>query len=486
MHYLLCLFQKQPRRQPSPYHSPHLKMCPIWHTHYPQKCHPPRHAHHERHYRRTPTRIPASTLLSRRAPPPKTPQWVCVDVVEVCFHFISASTSTSAATAAMSWLLVETPGGGVCQNFGCFNFQDQTLFWPYLRNGTKPLSEPVLTNHQRSLLAFTNHDIYPCYEFENYWLNITAASPRSLGGANKLMSHDWVHLFLSDATETQDASQQQPARGEPRGLGAGHKGTWWPRTNHFIIIITLLAQVGQQYRLCIVCWLIDGLAQGCSISVVFAMETQQSLICFPDIGRVPTALQNSGKINFSANSDNFQNPQAIWNFAKNSGNFIEVGQFSVKMVSLVQDCSISIANVLEITQSCTKPSTWFWFLIHLISSPSDVMPGTSVGSLPQSFPKFQHPSHELLKENGFVWCVYNKYRAKCIKGKRTFDSQLIVRTANMSWRTCVVIKQIQSNSSLKICQAYFLCRQVVSLFTNKKWTLVCGVKMIMWLVLSIK
>ena len=383
MHYLLCLFQKQPRRPPSLYHSPHLKTCPTWHTHYPQKCHPPPHAHHERHYRRTPTRIPASTLLSRRALPPKIPQWVCVDVVVssqsgvLYFHFVSPSTSTS---AAISWVLMtkqnmlklrllgqrKNRSGKILmafwwklqvdwifffffQNFGCFNFQDQTLFWPYLRNGTKPLREPVLTNHQQSLLAFTNHDIYPCYEFENYWFYFTAASPRSLGGANKSMSHDWVHLFLSDATETQDASQQQPARGEPRGLGAGHKGTWWPRTNHFIIIITLLTQVGQQYRLCVVCWLIDGLAQGCSISVVFAMETQQSLICFPVIGRVPTALQNSGKMNFSANSDNFQNPQAIWNFAKNSGNFIKVGQFSVKMVSLVQDCSISIANALEIT-----------------------------------------------------------------------------------------------------------------------------------------
>ena len=31
---------------------------------------------------------------------------------------------------------------------------------------------------------------------------------------------------------------------------------------------------------------------------------------------------------------------------------------------LVQDCSISIANVLEVLQSCTKPSIWFEFDIQ--------------------------------------------------------------------------------------------------------------------------
>ena len=38
--------------------------------------------------------------------------------------------------------------------------------------------------------------------------------------------------------------------------------------------------------------------------------------------------------------------------------------------NLVQDCSISIANALEILQSCTKPSTYFvypkYYLLPLI------------------------------------------------------------------------------------------------------------------------
>ncbi|KAK2093509.1 La ribonucleoprotein domain member 1 [Saguinus oedipus] len=44
------------------------------------------------------------------------------------------------------------------------------------------------------------------------------------------------------------------------------------------------------------------------------------------------------------------------------------------------------------------------------SSPSEGTPTVgSYGCTPQSLPKFQHPSHELLKENGFTQHVYHKY-----------------------------------------------------------------------------
>ena len=42
--------------------------------------------------------------------------------------------------------------------------------------------------------------------------------------------------------------------------------------------------------------------------------------------------------------------------------------------------------------------------------------GSSVGSAPSSLPSFQHPSHALLKENGFTQHVYTRYRARCLKG----------------------------------------------------------------------
>uniref|UniRef100_UPI00358FA217 la-related protein 1B-like n=2 Tax=Myxine glutinosa TaxID=7769 RepID=UPI00358FA217 len=46
---------------------------------------------------------------------------------------------------------------------------------------------------------------------------------------------------------------------------------------------------------------------------------------------------------------------------------------------------------------------------------------TSVGSLgttPQQLPKFQHPSHQLLKENGFTQQVYHKYHRKCLNDRK--------------------------------------------------------------------
>ena len=43
---------------------------------------------------------------------------------------------------------------------------------------------------------------------------------------------------------------------------------------------------------------------------------------------------------------------------------------------------------------------------------------SSVGSAPQSLPTFQHPSHALLKENGFTQQVYTRYRARCLKERK--------------------------------------------------------------------
>ena len=44
----------------------------------------------------------------------------------------------------------------------------------------------------------------------------------------------------------------------------------------------------------------------------------------------------------------------------------------------------------------------------------------SYGSIPSSLPTFQHPSHSLLKENGFTQQGYHKYRSRCLKGKVKF------------------------------------------------------------------
>ena len=45
--------------------------------------------------------------------------------------------------------------------------------------------------------------------------------------------------------------------------------------------------------------------------------------------------------------------------------------------------------------------------------------GSSYGT-PQSLPTFHHPSHSLLKDNGFTQVQYSKYHSRCLKGK-TFN-----------------------------------------------------------------
>lgn len=53
------------------------------------------------------------------------------------------------------------------------------------------------------------------------------------------------------------------------------------------------------------------------------------------------------------------------------------------------------------------------------ASPSEGAPLIgSYGCTPHSFPKFQHPSHELLKENGFTQQVYHKYRRRCLSERK--------------------------------------------------------------------
>ncbi|KAL5766291.1 hypothetical protein ACOSP7_016908 [Xanthoceras sorbifolium] len=53
-------------------------------------------------------------------------------------------------------------------------------------------------------------------------------------------------------------------------------------------------------------------------------------------------------------------------------------------------------------------------------SPHGFLSGSSppVGSLPKSFPPFQHPSHQLLEENGFKQQKYLKFRNRCLNERK--------------------------------------------------------------------
>jgi la-related protein 1 len=49
-------------------------------------------------------------------------------------------------------------------------------------------------------------------------------------------------------------------------------------------------------------------------------------------------------------------------------------------------------------------------------------PSTSYGSVPNSLPKFQHPSHSLLHENNFTQQAYHKFRSRCLKERKRYGS----------------------------------------------------------------
>uniref|UniRef100_A0A7N0ZZ20 HTH La-type RNA-binding domain-containing protein n=1 Tax=Kalanchoe fedtschenkoi TaxID=63787 RepID=A0A7N0ZZ20_KALFE len=57
---------------------------------------------------------------------------------------------------------------------------------------------------------------------------------------------------------------------------------------------------------------------------------------------------------------------------------------------------------------------------RLSSSPHGIPAGSSppVGSAPKPFPPFQHPSHQLLEENGFKQQKYQKYHKRCLNDRR--------------------------------------------------------------------
>ncbi|XP_015127084.1 la-related protein 1B isoform X2 [Diachasma alloeum] len=52
------------------------------------------------------------------------------------------------------------------------------------------------------------------------------------------------------------------------------------------------------------------------------------------------------------------------------------------------------------------------------TSPNEGYLASSYGSQPSSLPTFQHPSHALLKENGFTQQVYHKYHSRCLKERK--------------------------------------------------------------------
>ncbi|KAL1204265.1 La-related protein 1A [Cardamine amara subsp. amara] len=97
--------------------------------------------------------------------------------------------------------------------------------------------------------------------------------------------------------------------------------------------------------------------------------------------------------------------------------------------------SSNMRNHGNISESPPSSSIGFFFgstppdshgprLSKLSSSPQYTLSGSSppVGSLPKSFPPFQHPSHQLLEENGFKQEKYLKYRKRCLNERKKLGS----------------------------------------------------------------
>ncbi|KAN0022876.1 hypothetical protein ACTFIU_005617 [Dictyostelium citrinum] len=59
-------------------------------------------------------------------------------------------------------------------------------------------------------------------------------------------------------------------------------------------------------------------------------------------------------------------------------------------------------------------------LLSIKSNNSSIDGNSESEKQPSPFPYFQHPSYELLSENGFVQHKYNKYRSKCMKDRERF------------------------------------------------------------------
>ncbi|XP_027329145.1 la-related protein 1A isoform X2 [Abrus precatorius] len=67
----------------------------------------------------------------------------------------------------------------------------------------------------------------------------------------------------------------------------------------------------------------------------------------------------------------------------------------------------------------TPPENYSLKPSKLSSSPHGYLSGSPpVGSMPKSFPPFQHPSHQLLEENGFKQQKYLKYHKRCLNDRK--------------------------------------------------------------------
>lgn len=79
-----------------------------------------------------------------------------------------------------------------------------------------------------------------------------------------------------------------------------------------------------------------------------------------------------------------------------------------------------LSNSVGFYFGSTPPENHGFGISKLSASPHGISSGSSppVGSMPKPFPPFQHPSHQLLEENGFKQQKYLKFHKRCLNDRK--------------------------------------------------------------------
>ncbi|KAE9614905.1 putative winged helix-turn-helix DNA-binding domain-containing protein [Lupinus albus] len=128
-------------------------------------------------------------------------------------------------------------------------------------------------------------------------------------------------------------------------------------------------------------------------------------------------LDESGSISSRRKQKVFHKQQSSFNHRFFSSNFRNHGT-GHNSHGIISESPPS--NSVGFFFSSTPPESHCLMPSKLSVSPNGGLFGSSppVGSIPKSFPPFQHPSHQLLEENGFKQQKYLKYHKRCLNDRK--------------------------------------------------------------------
>lgn len=137
-----------------------------------------------------------------------------------------------------------------------------------------------------------------------------------------------------------------------------------------------------------------------------------------EISNCSVGIEESGSANSrKKQSKNFQNQQSSHRQRFFSSNFRNYGT-ARNSLGIISESPPS--NSVGFFFSSTPPESHGPRSSKLSVSPHGFLSSSSppMGSVPKSFPPFQHPSHQLLEENGFKQQKYLKYHKRCLNDRK--------------------------------------------------------------------